>query len=364
MKPLNIIPLINHTAILGLSIPIIALYFTFNPNGFNKLLNPVSPNTGEEHTKLESKPDFQETKGNLLIPRYGLSAATDGQWIYVFGGSPTGKRNGKDYMSSGLTSSIERIDPTTLKSKYYGDGLRRRANHATLYFNQKLITCGGRSQVGLKRFKLASCEYLDIETQWYRELPPLPDSIRTLGMAMVDEYIYVVGGIEEGAIYSPNTYRINLEDLRWERLEDAPFPVSGMIIPIKEELFAIGGYNGKAMTSVMVFNTKKLKWEKRKDLPYALSAYSAVSDGKSIYIFGDYVKLDVIHRYEPATGELYLLDQKMTPRRHTAAVLINDRAIVMGGNQTSSGNSLSTIEAFDLKDLKEGGEKISASNGN
>lgn len=298
------------------------------------------------------------SKGSLLIPRYALSAATDGEWIYVFGGAPIGKRNGKDFMNSGLNASIERINPATLQSEYYGNGLHRRANHSSLYFEQKLITCGGRTQVGLNRFRLSSCEYLDMEREVYKELPPLPDSMRTFGMAIVDQHIYVVGGILKGPVYSTKTYRMDLQSKQWERLEDAPFPVSGMIIPIDENLYAIGGYNGKAMKSVMVFNTQSLKWEKRKDLPYPLSAFSAISDGTSIFIFGDYVKMDHIHRYDPASGELYLLNQKMTPRRHTAAVLVDGRAIVMGGNQNSSGKSLSTIEAFELKELQEGGRKI------
>ncbi|MEM7421466.1 MAG: kelch repeat-containing protein, partial [Pseudomonadota bacterium] len=82
---------------------------------------------------------------------------------------------------------------------------------------------------------------------------------------------------------------------------------------IGHRLYAIGGYNGKALTSVLVFDTKEGTWERREDLPYPLSAFSAVSDGTSIYIFGDYQRMSSVHRYDPLTGSLHLLDLEITP---------------------------------------------------
>ncbi|NET35252.1 MAG: hypothetical protein F6K19_25030 [Cyanothece sp. SIO1E1] len=323
------------------------------------LLLTVSVELAGQRSAKEGIAAAKKTKiGDLLIPRYGLSAATDGQWIYVYGGSPIGKRNGKDFMQAGLEASIERVDPITLQSEYFGGGLYRRANHASIYFDDKLISCGGRTQVGLKRNKLASCEFLEFKTGLYKELPPLPDSVRTLGMAQLGEHLYVVGGVLNGAAHSSKTYRLDLQEKQWKTLPDAPFPVSGMLIPMKKDLYAIGGYNGQAMKTVMVFNTESQQWERRKDLPYPLSAFSAISDGTSIYIFGDYVNMDAIHRYDTKTGDLYLLEETMTPRRHAAAVLVKGRAIVLGGNQSSVGRALSTIEAFDLATLRQGKQKI------
>ena len=62
------------------------------------------------------------SEGELLFPRYGPSAATDGQWVYVYGGAPHGGRNGDDFMHQGLHASIERVDPATLKATYFSSG--------------------------------------------------------------------------------------------------------------------------------------------------------------------------------------------------------------------------------------------------
>lgn len=302
---------------------------------------------------------YFELSGELLMPRYAPSAATDGKWIYVYGGSPHGGRNGEDFMHQGLHASIERIDPVTLKSEYFSSGLHRRANHASVYFENKFITCGGRSQVGLSRPKLKSCEFLDLNTGIFRELPPLPEAMRTIGLVEINGYLYVIGGVLDGSSFSASTYRLSINADDWEALPDAPQQFSGQIIAIKNKIYVLGGYNGKSMSSVMVFNTINKQWQELKDLPGPFSAYSAVTDGHYIYMFGDYTKMDVIHRYDPKTGDLYLLDQKMTPRRHTASVIIEDEIIVIGGNQTSSGKALTLMEKFSLSALRSGGKKLS-----
>jgi len=108
----------------------------------------------------------------------------------------------------------------------------------------------------------------------------------------------------------------------------------------------------------MVFDTKTFEWKQEKELPYGISAFIAVADGDLIYIFGDYKKRSAIHRYDTRSGDLFLLEQEITPRRHLAAVIVGQRAIVIGGNQDSYGKALSTIEAFELSFLREGGKLI------
>ncbi len=296
--------------------------------------------------------ELRRDQGQLLLPRYGLSAVTDGQFAYVYGGAPNGGRNGEAFMHDGLLPSIEKIDPNTLTAEYFSSGLYRRANHASVFSGNKLISCGGRTQHGLSRSRISECETLDIDSGILRKFPALPVAARTLGLAEIDGYIYASGGVLDGPAYSSGTFRISTHGGKWERLPDAPLKFSGSIIPIDRKLYVLGGYNGDAMHSVMVFDTNSKKWELLHDLPRPLSAYSAVADRQSIFIFGDYVMMDKIHRYDIETGKLYLLEQTMTPRRHTAAVVVQGRALVFGGNQSSSGESLRVVEAFDMNSLR------------
>ncbi len=291
-------------------------------------------------------------RGELLVPRYGLSAVTDGRWVYVYGGAPSGGRNGPDFMHQGLLSLIERVDPTSLESTYFNNGLHRRANHSSVAAWASLVSCGGRTQVGLSRFRASSCEILDLETGVFRELPALPEPLRTLGMAAVDGNIYAVGGFTEDGGYSTATLSLGQDKTAWDYLDDLPFPREGKIVSVGQRLYAIGGYNGSAMRSVLVFDTESGAWERREDLPYPLSAFSAVSDDTAIYLFGDYQRMSAVHKYDPLTGSLDLLDLEITPRRHSDAVLVAGRVLVIGGNQTRSGLATRIIESFALEELR------------
>lgn len=328
--------------------------FWERPKEFNEMLTLFLKGSNQsDHGRI--LPDT----GKLLFPRYGPTAVTDGQWIYVYGGAPNGGRNGADFMHHGLHASIERVNPMTLISEFYGSGLHRRANHATVILNGgHVVTCGGRSQIGVSRPKMVSCEFLDLKTGLYREMAPLPEAVRTLGMVEVNGDLYTIGGVLGGGRYSKSTYRLSAGANAWVRLPDAPIPVSGQAIALGDEIYVIGGYNGEAMRSVMVFNTRTLQWQKKSELPYPLSAYSSVTDGKFIFVFGDYKRMDTVHLYDPAEGKLYLLDEKITPRRHTASVLVDGKVIIIGGNQTSSGNALAIMESFQLSDLQRAGAKM------
>ena len=343
---------------MGRILKLIVCFFTFQMT----YAHTADSHWIEYSSLLEEPVDstlLTKKRGSLLFPRYGASVVSDGKWVYVYGGAPHGGRNGDDFVRQGLHASIERINPLSLKSEYYSNGLHRRANHASILLGKDFISCGGRSQIGLERPKLSSCEYLNFESEIFREFPALPESVRTLSLVEINGNLYSFGGVLDGQEYSNTTFRLQNGGTAWERLEDMPLAFSGQSVVVGEKIYAIGGYNGKAMQSVMVFDTKTLKWVVRKELPYPLSAFSAVSHGTSIFLFGDYSKMETIHRYDTETEQLFLLNNKITPRRHTAAVTINSRVLVIGGNQTSSGEALTLIEAFDLAQLQTRGEKVS-----
>ncbi|MEM7048350.1 MAG: prolyl oligopeptidase family serine peptidase [Acidobacteriota bacterium] len=314
--------------------------------------SPDSPGAADSPAAKDSSEGSAVGRGELLVPRYGLSAATDGRWVYVHGGAPNGSRNGPDFMHPGVLSLIERVDPTSLESSYFSSGLHRRANHGSVLLEGSLVSCGGRTQVGLSRFRVASCETLDLESGIFREMPALPEPLRTLGMTEVAGDIYAIGGLTEQGTYSAVAFKLGQGEAAWESLADMPFPREGQVVSVGQRLFAIGGYNGSALRSVLVFDTASGIWQRREDLPYALSAFSAVAVGTEVYIFGDYQQMSSVHRYDTVTGSLELLDLEITPRRHSDAVLVEDRVLVIGGNQKSSGPATRIIEAFELEALR------------
>lgn len=306
---------------------------------------------------------YSQSTGDLLIPRYGLTATTDGTWIYVYGGAHVGAGANEEFTVSGLLAAYERINPNTLESEYYAEGLHRRANHSSVFINGGILSCGGRVQNGLERSRTSSCEFFLPDSLTSRNFPPLTDRLRTLGMTIIGSDLYVVGGLGDGKdgerySYSSKTYKFDFGANEWKYIADMPIQREGVVVANGDSIFAIGGYNGNTLNTVMVFDTKSMKWKQRKNLPYGISAFAAVTDGDCIYFFGDYKKLTSIHRYNISTGDFFILDLEIKPRRHLAAVVVDRKVIVIGGNQNSLGKAVSYIEAFEFSDLSEGGKKL------
>ena len=164
---------------------------------------------------LPQASNVDTNRGELLVPRYGPTAVSDGTWVYVYGGAPRGARNGPGFMHDGLLSLIERVDPTSLKSEYFSNGLHRRANHGSAFADGSIVSCGGRTQVGLSRGRVSSCESLDLESGTLSELPALLESVRTLGMVSAGDDLYAVGGLTESGRYSAATVRRAPEASAW-----------------------------------------------------------------------------------------------------------------------------------------------------
>ncbi|MEM1270891.1 MAG: hypothetical protein AAGI08_12685 [Bacteroidota bacterium] len=296
--------------------------------------------------------------GTLQFPRYALSSVTDGQWIYVFGGSHHPQPQSPERFPSALTATYERIDPETLQSSFYAVGLYRRANQASLVIDSAIASFGGRFQYGPDIQKAWQNEVLDISELTSREIAPLPEPLRTPGAAYHQGIVYLVGGAtvdtmsETGQRFSERMYTLRSIDGDWERGPDLIHARADPVALVGDRIFAIGGYNGvEAIRSVQVYDTEAQTWSPMPDLPYPLSAYSLVVHGRYVFIFGDYRRMTDIHRYDTESGELTLLDTKLTTRRHSTAVKLNDRVFVIGGNRASPGLSLGLIEVFDLRDL-------------
>lgn len=297
--------------------------------------------------------------GTLQFPRYALSAVTDGRWVYVFGGSHLAEPQAPDRFPSALTATYERIDPETLEARFYAEGLYRRANHGSLFVDSTIASFGGRFQHGPSIQKARQNEAFHVSSLTSREIAPLPEPLRTVGVASHRDTVYVIGGARDEIVggslrqtLSNRVYMLATLDGAWERGPNMIHAREGAVAVVGDRIYAIGGYDGgNALRSVQVYDTNTRSWSLGPQLPYSLSAFSLVVLGPYVIMFGDYERMSAIHRYDTESGELTLLERQLTPRRHSAAVKLDDRVFVIGGNQASPAPGLGVIEVFELGDL-------------
>jgi N-acetylneuraminic acid mutarotase len=178
--------------------------------------------------------------------------------------------------------------------------------------NEKIYAIGGYGDGYLN----VNEEY-DPATNTWTTREPMPTPRASFGIAVVENKIYVIGGItgfnsttEEVITCSFNQVYDPLTD-SWETKESMPTNRSQLDANVVDgKIYLIGGRTGGQYSTVdlnEVYDPKTDTWTTKEPIPYPVVQYaSAVVDGK-IYVIGgqdefdDSMNLDLIQFYNPET---------------------------------------------------------------
>lgn len=127
-------------------------------------------------------------------------------------------------------------------------------------------------------------------------LPHLPYRVSSAGATVCNGILYIAGG-DMGAETSDHFLSLDLNstDAEWKELPPLPNPTSHSVFVCMEDnkaLYLIGGRKknmGKPSTlykDVYAYDVKRGNWEKKRPLPYALSAGTGASVEGNIVLFG------------------------------------------------------------------------------
>jgi N-acetylneuraminic acid mutarotase len=217
----------------------------------------------------------------------------------------------------------------------------------------------GRVSLGGEEFPV-TLHIFDAE-QEPREKPPRHwsrgPSLRTNhayhAAVVVEGKIYVVGGGADVEVFDP-------ERQAWESLGKSPshrdFPGAAAL---GKEIHVVGGvHRKKNLATVDVFDTPSKKWQSGARLQVARSRLAAVAWGGKLYAIGGYVgdgteALDtgMVEEYDPGKGAWVEKAGMPTPRHGHAAVVVNNRILVIGGygKDASGYGDLTAVEEYDPK---------------
>lgn len=280
---------------------------------------------------------------HLNQARYGATAVTDGRYIYVVGGAHFANHRIPAERIDTKTGEVEILDWQPLQRRY----------HAAAIYDGTVWIFGGEEDgevIGL-------VEKIDIKSG-YQQLGPSWLAPRQGTTAIVSRGgIMLLGGLasrDEQDTRGAMLEILNPTDETYFLGTDLPEPIETKAVEVGGSIYLVGGWEPDAGTSNRVYVMgEDEEWRRLADMPFALSAHAIVSDGEFIYSFGDYEDLDRVARYEIATDKWTLIDVPYTPRRHAAAVMINDQVYVIGGNTASGGPATTVVESYTLNDLRE-----------
>jgi hypothetical protein len=158
-----------------------------------------------------------------------------------------------------------------------------------------------------------------------------------ISAAIVNDYIYAVGGRDkEGQIYD-QIQRISVKNRRMKEVARLPSSRFGVgTAGVGDRLYIIGGFDGReCYDDILVFDTRRKELRREGNLPEprAFGGVSAISG--DIYYLGGWSgekQVDEIYRINTAGAEVIAIGQLPSPREFVSATASGNRIYLVGGS--------------------------------
>jgi len=185
----------------------------------------------------------------------------------------------------------------------------------------------------------------------------MPDARWLFACVALDDKIYVMGGRRpkpDGLVTTNDVQIFDVKRGKWSRGTAMPGPLDTVatIVPGGLVVTAGGVNNEQPQTPVTVFSPAEKLWRILPPLHRGVSAHSLVFLGHYLFLFGDYLSPNELVAYDLVTkrSESFTLDYK--PARHTAAVVYDGKAYVIGGRMQRDTASLDYVQVYALRTKK------------
>lgn len=274
------------------------------------------------------------TGPEMPSPRAEVGAALVDSSVYVIGGGVGSSQRANEILD--LATNQWRTGPP----------MPRSLNHmGTVSTLGRLFAFGGADESG--RPTNAALSFAPDTNSWI-EYPALPTPRSSPGVAVLQDGIYVVGGI--GARNTPVMEIVEPTTGEWRTGPSMAVARDHFVLaPVDGKLYAIGGRIGNAarnLDTVEIFDPATQAWSFGAPLPEARSGIAGAVVGSRIYLFGG---------EDPGQthGDVFIYDTVSdswstgvpmpNPRHGLAAVYANGYIHVFGGGLSPGGGSDTAI---------------------
>lgn len=205
------------------------------------------------------KEDRWSTQPSLLQPHdYPASAIVDGL-IYIIGGHHPDATEGGPQTDPAF-SFTERWDGSSDRWQAVADMPTPRFAASAIEIDQKLCVLGGvaASPEGFHEYDLIEV-YDPKHSSWSQSSFVMPSSSAGQGAVVFNNRLYVFGGFREGIGICKHGSVLDLEDKTWSTLPDMPLDRAAMGVALVDDaIYLIGGWraNRSVKDSVICFRDK------------------------------------------------------------------------------------------------------------
>lgn len=295
--------------------------------------------------------------------KYDMAFATDGDILYLIGGSGHRKDLSKDI----YTYHAKYDKWLKLRTEFT---LEPQRMSTALYFapQHRIYLFGGigefepeRSATRYVDYLLPDINYIDAKTKRGGTLGQNRHEGAKVAAASWNGKIYLFGGSirhtdpSRGLGYLNTVHEFDPEDNSWRELPPMPETMETQGCIIENKLYTFGGYNGKSSAEIQVLNLQSQSWKSEGYLPRPLSGHVVVAWRQYAILIGDTRQTNYLAIYNTQTG--VISEYRTNMKGHSrGACIIDDKLYVFGGLLFTEKNS--TREALfelDLDFLDQGG---------
>jgi hypothetical protein len=259
------------------------------------------------------------------------------------------------YVVEQTVNTVMNLDLVTKQYTTLAPMTTARMYHASAVLDNKLYVMGGimggNNNDGFT--SVVSVECLDLETGQWSEVAPMSAPRDSHGAAVLGGNIYMAGGTPVETLVE----RFDPDTNQWKAVTPMNTPrTTHGLVSADGKLFAVGGYNrfGQALSSVECFDPKTGEWTNIADLSIPRYELAVVVLGNMLYAIGGndsqnerQSSVECLNLSVP-NSEWTAVDPMITPRASMEAVVTGGKIYIAGVHGSS--NVSSCIECFDPSD--------------
>lgn len=282
---------------------------------------------------------------DMAIARHGMAVDAVGQAVFAIGGSSEAGDGQATSSAETLQLPARRIQPAA-QWRSLPDAPTPRLMTAWTVLDDKIWIVGGlRDGVAL-----STVESYDPRAGAWQTQPPLPVPLHHAAAATYHGEVVVLGGASSD-LTQASTKVFALRGGKWTELPNLTHARAALAAAVVgDKLVAVGGQNAKQLVGqTEVFDGNS--WHDAADMPTPREHLAAVSDGTYVYaVGGRFLSADknsaAFERFDPQSGAWTKLVDMPTPRGSYGAAFIDGRILAVGGEEPT--RVLGVAEMYDI----------------
>ena len=177
--------------------------------------------------------------------------------------------------------------------KDYSEIPTARCSTTAVGYHSMLIVVGGaiKPEGGRQWTRVSTTELLDTTNGCWYICNNLPSPHQLMQSAIIDNELYLLGGIDKDLLPSLQVFvsslnKLSSHQLNWRSIPNTPHCGSGTAALHNKFLLTVGGWQQSITSEVNVFNSSTGQWKHLTNIPAARSAPAVVDVADDIIVIG------------------------------------------------------------------------------